>query len=249
MPTTNCADIVPAGWALTIQILVSRRKTKTQSKFVFRTENDDWVAAHSLQAHNEKLFRALTGESNGVTGTLEQAISELGLPRVKTVRPVPSFRGQLTLGNPEVYDSAMCIDVERYPRTKIATAPTASQFVTRSDNANGETSVQSSVTLPADGGLADGSSAAGGGSNLTSVKSSRTYQVDDDQAPGGKRDVDRDDLAKGYEYGRTAVHISESDQNVTRLETQVGLELVGFVPREKVTQPQVIWVAREANGI
>lgn len=56
----------------------------------------------------------------------------------------------------------------------------------------------------------------------------------DADAPGGKKDVSRDDLAKGYEYGRTVVPISESDENITKLECEAGMEIVGFVPKDKV---------------
>ncbi len=70
--------------------------------------------------------------------------------------------------------------------------------------------------------------------NLASVSNTRTYKVVDETAPGGKKDVEREDLAKGYEYGRTAVHISESDENVTKLETQAGLEIIGFIPWSSV---------------
>lgn len=69
---------------------------------------------------------------------------------------------------------------------------------------------------------------------LTSVRSARSYQVKDDEAPGGKRDVDREELAKGYAYGSTAVPIAESEWNVTKLETQAGFEIVGFIPWSRV---------------
>ena len=46
--------------------------------------------------------------------------------------------------------------------------------------------------------------------------------------------MDREELAKGYEYGRTAVHISETDQNITILETFAALDLVGFVQSDQV---------------
>ena len=151
---------------------------------------------------------------------------------------MPSYKGQLTLGNPDVYDSTLCIDIERYPRTKIAVAPSASQFVTRS---TGGTSAHSSATLAADGSYLAEDGPPDTGGNLTSVKSSRTYQVEDADAPGGKREVNREDLAKGYEYGRTAVHISDSDTNVTKLETHAALELIGFVPREKVVPHGLIF--------
>lgn len=163
--------------------------------------------------------------ADGVFGTLEQATSELDIPRVKVVRSMPSFKGELRLGDPEHYDSALCIQVERYYRTYVAKPPPASSFVLRSETAPEEETAQSSATA-ANADLGD--------NQLTSVRNARTYQVDDQEAPGGKRDVDRDDLAKGYEYGRTAVHITETDENITKLETQPALELIGFIPRDKV---------------
>ena len=184
---------------------------------------------HDEKAANEATLKALVEDCNGLFGTAQQAIEELGIPRLKNTRPVPSYKGQLTLGNPSQYDSALCIDVERYPRVMIRRPLTASQFVQRSDLSNiNDTAGSSGTVLPDDelpAGVLQSDS-----NTLTNVKNARAYQVADDAAPGGKRDVSRDDLAKGYEYGRTAVHISESDLNVTKLETQAGLEIIGFIP-------------------
>jgi ATP-dependent DNA helicase 2 subunit 2 len=47
-------------------------------------------------------------------------------------------------------------------------------------------------------------------------------------------DVDKAELEKGYEYGRTVVQIADSDSNVMKLETEVGLQIVGFVDAQKV---------------
>lgn len=184
------------------------------------------MVAESLQADNEVAFRKLADESNGTCATLAEAIDQLGIPRLKTTRPVHSFKGFLTLGDPEQYDTAMAIDVERYPKTSVARPPAASNFVIRSDIAPGE-STQSASTLQ-DGG-ADQSNQDG----LAAVKNARTYQVQDENAPGGKRDVEVDELAKGYEYGSTAVYISESDRNVTTYETKMGLDIVGFVAKQE----------------
>ena len=161
---------------------------------------------------------------------MQQAIEELGTPRLKVTRPVPSYKGQVTLGDPEHYDSALCIDVERYPKVMIRRPLSASQYVQRSDLSYDHASAESSATL-----LPDRDMSGVGPNGLTSVRNARTYQVVDEEASGGKRDVSRDDLAKGYEYGRTAVHISESDLNVTKLETQAGLEIIGFVPWSTVS--------------
>ena len=183
---------------------------------------------------NETTLKALVEDCDGVFGTMQHAIEELGTPRLKPSRPVPSYKGQLTLGDPEHFDSALCIDVERYPRVMVRRPLAASQYVQRSDLSNGQVSTQSSATMmpDADGGDPSIHPDANG---LTSVRNTRTYQVVDEGAPGGKRDVSRDDLAKGYEYGRTAVHISESDLNVTKLEAQSGLEIIGFVPWSTVS--------------
>lgn len=107
---------------------------------------------------------------------------------------------------------------------------TASRFVQR---VNQVASAQSSSTFLPDADDPDTVPQADPNS-LTSVQSTRAYQVPDESAPGGKKDVDRDQLAKGYEYGRTAVHISATDENVTKLETNAGLEILGFIPWSSV---------------
>ncbi|KAJ9637209.1 ATP-dependent DNA helicase yku80 [Coniosporium tulheliwenetii] len=193
------------------------------AEYGFKEEEKD-----AVKAENEAALRSLVEECGGAYGTMEQAINELGIPRIKNTRPVSSFRGALTLGDPENYDSAMSIDVERYPRTMVAKPPTASSFVVRTDLAPQESSTQTSHTLPnGDVEMSDNQD------GLAAVKNARTYQVVDEEAPGGKRDVELEDLAKGYEYGRTAVAISESEHNVTKLGTHSGLDIVGFVPRDK----------------
>ena len=168
---------------------------------------------------------------------MAQAVEELYIPRVKSVKPVVSYKGELTLGDPKDFESTMRIGVERYPRTMIARPPAASQYVvrTKTTSADGENenihSEQSSVTLGNERQKHEESST---GEGLAAVKNTRKYQVEDETVPGSKKDVDVEDLAKGYEYGRTAVHISESDLNVTTFETIPGFEIIGFIPQEKV---------------
>lgn len=162
---------------------------------------------------------------NGVCGTLQQAVSELGMPRVKSVRPVQSYRGLLTLGDPNTFETAMCIDVERFPRTTQARPPTASNFVVGHESSSTQLG-QSDEREP------------DGPSDLTSVRHARAYVVSDEKAPGGKRDVDREELDKGYAYGQTAVPIAEADENVTKFESIAGLEIMGFIPRVHVSNSQ-----------
>lgn len=193
--------------------------------FGFKEENKD-----PTKELNESVFHQLTQDCNGMFGTMAQAISELGIPRTKTVRPVTTYKGILTLGDPDTYDSAMCINVERYPRIMQASPPSASQFVVKSDMAPSESNTQVSATLQ----NGDNNCATTYGGDLAPVKNTRTYQVDDPEAPEGKREIDPEELEKGFEYGRTAVALSQSDMNVVRLETTACLDIVGFVPRDKV---------------
>ncbi|KAL8935056.1 MAG: hypothetical protein Q9216_005603 [Gyalolechia sp. 2 TL-2023] len=183
-------------------------------EYGFKEEDKD-----QQKAQNEQTFQTLADACGGIIGTLQQAVEELGMPRLKSTRPVPSYKGPLTLGDPVTYETAICIDVERYPRTSVRRPLTASQYVQRLDQS--QNTIQSSGTVLPDGDI---EMTDAGVNDLANVKSSRTYQVLDEEAPGGKRDVSRDDLAKGYEYGRTAVHINETDENVTKLETQAALE-------------------------
>lgn len=183
-----------------------------------------------VQASNEALLKSLTLQCGKSTfGTVAEAVQDISVPRTKTTRPYKSYEGQLSLGLREKYESStLCIDVERYFRTKIAAAPSASSFVVRT----GGESTQSSHTIPND------EDTVMGGTNITTmeaVKNARAYKVKDESAAGGLRDVEREDLAKGYEYGRTAVHIAESDQNVTKLYTTKSFTIIGFIPVEKVS--------------
>ncbi|MCJ1398141.1 ATP-dependent DNA helicase II subunit 2 [Xylographa trunciseda] len=184
----------------------------------------------SQKAENEAILKSLTDNCDGVFGTVAQAIEELGIPRLKTTRPVNSYKDQLTLGDPEQYDTAFSIDVERFPRTMIRRPASASQYVHRADLSNGLASASSSATILPDVDGPEGGTSAPNMNGLAAVRNARSYQVEDDTAPGGKRDVTRDELAKGYEYGRTAVHISESDESITNLDTKAALEIVGFIP-------------------
>ena len=172
-----------------------------------------------LKRKNEEFLRDMTEKCNGTFGTMQEAIDELATPRIKTVRSTATYRGQLRLGDPGQYDTALCIDVERYARVKVQKPPSASAFVPK---AEGLSQLENQA----------GSQASG--SNMAPVRNVYNYQIQDPSGEGGKRDIDRDDLAKGYEYGRTAVHISESDENITKLETEQGMEVMGFVEREKV---------------
>ncbi|KAF7532060.1 hypothetical protein G7054_g8337 [Neopestalotiopsis clavispora] len=177
------------------------------------------------KATNEGLLKSLcdaVGEDLATFGTIAEAVDELDTPRLKQNKPYKTYDGDLSLGEDE---RAMRIHVERYFKTKRAAPPTASQVVLKTNHGS-----QSAEALDEDG--MEGVEYEKGG-EFAAVKNARTYKINDPDGPGGKRDVEFDDLAKGYAYGQTAVHISESDFNITKLETTKGFSIVGFIQQDK----------------
>ncbi|EWC44041.1 hypothetical protein DRE_01393 [Drechslerella stenobrocha 248] len=176
--------------------------------FGFQEENKD-----SNKAKNETALKKFCEDCEGIFGTIAEAIEEIQLPRIKKTRPVASFKGQLTIGdsssNP---NSTLVIDVERYPRTMVAKPPSASSYAVAS-----EENVE--------------------GDSLQKIRNTRTYQVEDDAAPGKSIDVGQEDMAKGYLYGRTIVPISAEDQDVVKFETIAGLDIIGFIPKSGFDRP------------
>ncbi|PHH89096.1 hypothetical protein CDD83_6639 [Cordyceps sp. RAO-2017] len=175
-----------------------------------------------IKAENEATLKQLADAcEGGVFATIAEAIDELDTPRVKAIKPYKTYDGTLTLGNPEMLPTAMKINVERYFETHLARPLTASTVVFKSEQATG---TQSTHTMEDD---------AMEGVEFSAVKQARAYKINDPDAPGGKRDVEFESLAKGYEYGRTAVHISDSEHNITKLETAKSFSIVGFIPCSK----------------
>ncbi|OTA60441.1 SPOC domain-like protein [Hypoxylon sp. EC38] len=186
------------------------------AEFGFKEEDKS-----SQKRANEGLLKELVDKCDGLYGTMAEAISELETPRIKPFRPYKTYEGELTLGNPQEHKDAMSISVERYFKTHKATIPPASRVVLSTEPGHSQA---------AEGGAMEGMEHTG---QFAAVKNARTYKVNDPEAPGGKRDVEFESLAKGFEYGRTAVHISESEYNITKIETTKSFTILGFIHQEK----------------
>lgn len=175
-----------------------------------------------MKKKNEEILSQLVSQCKmGVYGTMEQAVEELSIPRIKPVRPFKSYDGPLTLGDPELNPNAMSIAVERYFKTKLAHPPSASTVVVNN--------------VPSRSQVGDDDEAIeDNGNGLGAVKQVRAYKVNDPDAPGGKRDVDFESLERGYEYGRTVVPISDLDETITNLQTKKSFTILGFIPFSSV---------------
>lgn len=178
-----------------------------------------------LKATNEAILKALVGKcNNGDFATMAAAVDELAIPRVKPVKLVKNFDGPLTLGDPVQFPSAISINVERWPVTKV-NRPSAATTVVITQTAG---ATQSTHTIAGDMDEFQYDE------QYSSVAQHRTYKVNDPGAPGGKRDVEFENLAKGYSYGSTAVPIAESEWDLTNLGTEKGFSIMGFVHMDKV---------------
>jgi ATP-dependent DNA helicase 2 subunit 2 len=164
-----------------------------------------------LKRKNEAVLKKLVDMCGGQFGTMQEAIDELARPQLKAVRPTPTYRGMLRLGDPTKYDTALTIDVERYMKVSIRRPPTASAFAVRP---------QGEIQDEKD--------------DLMTVHNLYKYKVKSEEHEGGEKILQREELEKGYEYGRTAVSISESDANVTQYETEAGYDILGFVPADNI---------------
>ncbi|KAI6359885.1 hypothetical protein MCOR25_006928 [Pyricularia grisea] len=175
-----------------------------------------------LKARNEKLLKSLSTDcKESVYGTMIEAVNELDTPRIKSTKPYKSFDGQLTLGDPEKYqEGALSIHVERYFKTKQARPIAASNVMVKSEAG----ATQSGQDFEGGDGM---------GGQFADLRTARNYKVLDPDAPGGKRDVPQEELARGYLYGRTAVPMPESEFNITKLETKKSFTILGFIPWEK----------------
>jgi ATP-dependent DNA helicase 2 subunit 2 len=141
---------------------------------------------------------------------MAEAITFMANPQVKEVRSVSSYRGVLTIRSPNLFpDNAISIDVERYPRTKRLAPSSASKY----------------VPPPAQG-------APLGGIQGGSVALQRTYK-----SKNGEEDVEvsKEDLEKGYSYGRKVLHSSDADVGYLNFETTADFGILEFVEQAGVS--------------
>lgn len=177
----------------------------------------------ALKEQNEVILKSLVDKcKDGIFATMAEAIETLATPTVKSVHLVKKYEGLLTLGDPKAFASATSFNIVRWPVTKVSAPVSASTVVLKSD----PTGTQSTMTLDNDDGLQNDSA-------FNSVKQHRTYKVTDKTAPGGRRDVEVEDLERGYSYGSTAVHIAEAEWDVTKLVTFKDFSIIGFIANDK----------------
>lgn len=173
------------------------------------------------KTNNERSLRKICEDTEGIFATFAEVVESMATPRIKTVRPVTTFKGILSIGNADTFTNAVQINVERYPKTKQAKAPAATKFSLAAETRS--VHMQASQKPEDDSGRDDFLG------TTHQVVPSRAYKLQDGQELAG-----RSQLEKGYSYGKTIVPISKADEDFLKFETQVGLQILGFLEAENV---------------
>ena len=133
------------------------------------------------------------------------------LPKTKSIKPVPTFRGNLVLGDEFGKDdtcSSIVIPIIMYNKTTEFKPPSANMWTSKGK-------LDHSVTRTTE----------------------YLYKVND----GNLNDVEnlpdefsRNELVKSYYYGRKLVPVYADDEKMWELKTTKGFDIIGFVATEKV---------------
>lgn len=164
--------------------------------------------------------------TDGIFATYAEVAESLNTPRIKPVRPVTTFRGSLTIGDPQKFANTIEISVERYPKTKQAKTPSASKFSVAAET-HSVIAQASQVGTHGEGGDDEARP-------THQVLPSRTYKLQD-----GEELADNSQLEKGYAYGKTVVPISRADEDFLQFETTASLQILGFVDADTVRIPLI----------
>jgi ATP-dependent DNA helicase 2 subunit 2 len=162
-----------------------------------------------------------------VLASYEEAADSLSVPKIRKVRPVKTFKGNLILGDPNKYgpDRTVSIPVEGYPCTRKATVPVSTAYaVTESEE------------------------------ERRAVHYVRDYYVENKDEPDGKAAVDKESLESGYKYGSEIVTFSEEQKALIKGPTSdAELSIIGFtaqrlVPRWYLMSP-ADYIVANANAV
>lgn len=196
------------------------------SVFGFKEENKSL-----FKQQNERILKSFVeGCDRGKFCTTAAALQEISQPTVKEVKPYVTYEGQLTLGDVKMYpESAICIDVKRYFRTKKAKVPTASRYFIHTPDSKVATDDEQSNEID----LVNGVRESVESNDISPVRYMKAYTVDDPFSAGGKREIEVESLTRGYLYGRSIVPMNEADECVNKLETFKSFKILGFIPTDQ----------------
>lgn len=167
----------------------------------------------------EKSMRDLCEGCDGLYATMARAIAQLQVPRPRQVRSVPTFRGDLVIGDPQGFGyDVMHIAVQRYALTKLARPIPATRFSAVSNMTNPR-STDTQVEPPG---------------TVLMVRTYKTVESSDDEG-AAPSEVEPSELEKGFSYGRTIVPVNRDEEELLHLNNPALLQVIGFVDSKSVS--------------
>lgn len=156
----------------------------------------------------------------------EPVFTEMQRFRKKEVRPTPTYRGYLHLGDPATYpDTSLAISVNMYAQVYEAKIPTAKKWsaisrVVDSHNESGQSSHQ--------------------------VEMEKAYAIkradegnDEGEDATMSKPVDEKDIQKAYRFGKTLITVSEEVEDYLKLHTEPEMTIIGFYHSNAVSKQDI----------
>ncbi|KAJ2956340.1 hypothetical protein NQZ79_g7801 [Umbelopsis isabellina] len=197
-----------------------RDEGAVQSQFRSTKQND-----------NIKHLVKLSDSENVDIIDLKDALDQLSTFKVKSVNPVPVFRGDIILGDKEAHpDEALSIPVLMYARTYEYKLPTAKKWSALSemqDNKNQWPThdVGKEVSFRVKGSKS---------SSEVNGQSSVTQADNDDDGESSAPLLSDQDLERAYPFGKSLVVVTQEDERFMKMSTRAGMFIIGFLNATKV---------------
>ncbi|KAI8082883.1 SPOC like C-terminal domain-containing protein [Halteromyces radiatus] len=201
---------------------------------VIKDENED-SKSQQIKVWNQQNWKKLSQTVPGATiHSIHEAYENAKGMKTKEIKPMPSYRGFLYLGDPRMYDQrALSININMFPLTSVAHPPAAKKWSTLSDLVQNKNNDASSSPR-----------------HLThAVNMIRKYRLKDTgnntdtQQPAHDDsflDVDPNTLEKVYPFGKTLVKITAEEEEYLRIQTTPGMWIIGFLGKDAVRRDYIL---------
>ncbi|OLL26973.1 ATP-dependent DNA helicase II subunit 2 [Neolecta irregularis DAH-3] len=167
----------------------------------------------SVKRVNEEIYRRICRISAGTFITVNELVDGLEDPDVEVTRSTSTYSGNLTIGNPDDPES-LSIAINRYLATRVQAAPTTQSY---------SAELRAPLTDSVDEDL-----------KTHKVEQHRIYRIPAAGPNEPDEEIDKDDVHKGFKYGKSIVPISQEEESLLQYPCKKGYEIIGFVSEDQV---------------
>ncbi|KAG5519625.1 hypothetical protein PMAC_001780 [Pneumocystis sp. 'macacae'] len=175
-----------------------------------------------IKINNEKNLLKFANICNGVFASMIEVIDSLNTSNLRKVHPISLFNGTLTIGDPQNYPDVVEIMIQRYPRTRLAKAPSAHRYsiLKKSPKSTNYTEQLIQTDTNFDNNNKN--------EYFSKVLITKNYKIEKD---GSEKEISKEDLELGYLYGKTIIPTSIINDEL-KYKTNIQLTILGFMKNE-----------------